>query len=76
MSDKKWESLGPIHEPQEVLLNLARVHEVVAPGENLTENLQELLYSVVRLCADAVDEYGDEGDGNAGEHIRSLYLPA
>lgn len=73
MSDSKLNSLGQVHEPQEVFVHLARLHGVVAPGEALPDNLQELLFSIVRLCADVADEYSNDEHGNAGEHIRSLY---
>ena len=48
---------------------------IIKPGDKLDEILMEFAYGVAAKCAAIGDQYGDPSDGNAGDHIRSLYGP-
>ena len=64
------------HDPEEVFKELARVHQLLAPGETtMGDRLWQYTMAVVSLCAAIGDAYGNPETGaDAGEHIRAKYF--
>jgi hypothetical protein len=71
--DEELQCLPPATaEPIEVYTALAMRHGLIRPGDNLDDNMIELVADLVGLCANVGDGYGGSPAGNAGDYIRAV----
>lgn len=64
-----------VRDPVAAFTDLAAELGIIKRGDRLDEVQIDFAFGVVGLCAAVGDHYGDPSDGNAGDHIRSLYGP-
>ena len=61
-----------VRDPVGAYTNLAAEIGIIKRGDRLDDRLMEFAFGVAELCASVGDHYNDV-EGNAGDHIRSLY---
>ena len=71
MENEDADPVGP-RDPEKIFRGIAAAAGVIREGDPLDRNLIDFAYAVVELCASIGDGYKDEdGDGDAGAHIRA-----